>query len=81
MAKSKRGIVLTHLQKQENFMLAWILLRQEEHQFMHLILFVLVKLLEEDYLGDQGVIYELANSGFNLYAAQVNGAAGGFEHS
>jgi protein SCO1/2 len=31
--------------------------------------------------GDQGVIYELANSGFNLYAAQVNGAAGGFEHS
>ena len=31
--------------------------------------------------GDQVVIYELANSGFNLYAAQVNGAAGGFEHS
>ena len=31
--------------------------------------------------GDQDVIYELANSGFNLYAAQVNGAAGGFEHS
>ena len=31
--------------------------------------------------GDQGVIYELANSGFNLYAAQVDGADGGFEHS
>ena len=31
--------------------------------------------------GDQEVIYELANSGFNLYAAQVNGADGGFEHS
>ena len=31
--------------------------------------------------GDQEIIYELANSGFNLYAAQVDGAAGGFEHS
>ena len=31
--------------------------------------------------GDQEVIYELANIGFNLYAAQVNGADGGFEHS
>jgi len=31
--------------------------------------------------GDKEAIYNLANSGFNLYAAQVDGADGGFEHS
>ena len=31
--------------------------------------------------GNQEIIYELANSGFNLYAAQVEAAPGGFEHS
>ena len=31
--------------------------------------------------GKQETIYDLANIGFNLYAAQVEGAAGGFEHS
>ena len=31
--------------------------------------------------GDKEAIYNLANSGFNLYAAEVDGAAGGFEHS
>ena len=31
--------------------------------------------------GDQEDIYNLANVGFNLYAAEVEGAAGGFEHS
>jgi protein SCO1/2 len=31
--------------------------------------------------GPQEAIYELANVGFNLYAAQVEGAPGGFEHS
>lgn len=31
--------------------------------------------------GHQEDLYELANVGFNLYAAQVDGAAGGFEHS
>lgn len=31
--------------------------------------------------GDQDTIYELANTGFNLYAEQVEGAPGGFEHS
>jgi protein SCO1/2 len=31
--------------------------------------------------GSKEEIYKLANSGFNLYAAEVEGAAGGFEHS
>ena len=31
--------------------------------------------------GPEDAIYDLANSGFNLYAAQVEGAPGGFEHS
>ena len=31
--------------------------------------------------GDQETIYNLAHTGFNLYAAQVEGAPGGFEHS
>ena len=31
--------------------------------------------------GDKEAIYNLANTGFNLYAAQVEGADGGFEHS
>jgi protein SCO1/2 len=31
--------------------------------------------------GQQEDIYNLANVGFNLYAAEVEGAAGGFEHS
>ena len=31
--------------------------------------------------GDKDAIYNLANTGFNLYAAQVEGADGGFEHS
>ncbi len=31
--------------------------------------------------GDKEAIYNLANTGFNLYAAQVDGADGGFEHS
>jgi len=31
--------------------------------------------------GDKDAIYKLANTGFNLYAAQVDGADGGFEHS
>ena len=31
--------------------------------------------------GNKEAIYNLANTGFNLYAAQVDGAAGGFEHS
>ena len=31
--------------------------------------------------GQQEDIYNLANLGFNLYAAEVEGAAGGFEHS
>lgn len=31
--------------------------------------------------GDQDAIYDLANVGFNLYAAQIDGAPGGFEHS
>jgi protein SCO1/2 len=31
--------------------------------------------------GEKEAIYNLANMGFNLYAAQVDGAAGGFEHS
>ena len=31
--------------------------------------------------GDKDSIYNLANTGFNLYAAQVEGADGGFEHS
>lgn len=31
--------------------------------------------------GQQDAIYNLANVGFNLYAAEVEGAAGGFEHS
>ena len=31
--------------------------------------------------GNQDDIYNLANVGFNLYAAEVEGAAGGFEHS
>lgn len=31
--------------------------------------------------GDKDVIYNLANTGFNLYAEQVEGAPGGFEHS
>ena len=31
--------------------------------------------------GDQEAIYDFANDGFNLYAAAVEGAPGGFEHS
>ena len=31
--------------------------------------------------GDQDEIYKLANNGFNLYTAQEDSAAGGFEHS
>ena len=31
--------------------------------------------------GDKNAIYDLANKGFNLYAEQVEGAHGGFEHS
>ena len=31
--------------------------------------------------GDQDVIYNLANTGFNLYASQSDNALGGFEHS
>lgn len=31
--------------------------------------------------GDQDAIYDLANVGFNLYAAQIDGVPGGFEHS
>jgi protein SCO1/2 len=31
--------------------------------------------------GEKEAIYNLANMGFNLYAAQVEGADGGFEHS
>jgi protein SCO1/2 len=31
--------------------------------------------------GDKEAIYNLANTGFNLYAAQVEGVDGGFEHS
>ena len=31
--------------------------------------------------GDRDALYELANIGFNLYAEQVEGAPGGFEHS
>jgi len=31
--------------------------------------------------GDTDAIYNLANTGFNLYAAEVEGADGGFEHS
>ena len=31
--------------------------------------------------GDKDAIYNLANTGFNLYAEQVEGAPGGFEHS
>ncbi|MCO6175161.1 SCO family protein [Flavobacterium sp. NRK F10] len=31
--------------------------------------------------GDQKYIYDLANKGFNLYAAENNNATGGFEHS
>lgn len=31
--------------------------------------------------GDKDAIYDLANVGFNLYAEQVEGAPGGFEHS
>ena len=31
--------------------------------------------------GTKTEVYDLANKGFNLYAAQVDGAAGGFEHS
>lgn len=31
--------------------------------------------------GDKDAIYDLANTGFNLYADQVEGAPGGFEHS
>ena len=31
--------------------------------------------------GDKEAIYNLANAGFNLYAAEVEGADGGFEHS
>ena len=31
--------------------------------------------------GEKEAIYNLANIGFNLYAAQVDGAEGGFEHS
>lgn len=31
--------------------------------------------------GDKDAIYKLSNEGFNLYTAEVEGAAGGFEHS
>ncbi len=31
--------------------------------------------------GDQDAIYELANSGFNIFAAEESNAPGGFEHS
>ena len=31
--------------------------------------------------GDRDALYDLANIGFNLYAAEVEGADGGFEHS
>jgi len=31
--------------------------------------------------GEKEAIYELANTGFNLYAAEAGNAAGGFEHS
>lgn len=31
--------------------------------------------------GDRDSIYDLANNGFNIYAAKVPGAPGGFEHS
>lgn len=31
--------------------------------------------------GDKDAIYELANQGFNLYAAEAENVAGGFEHS
>ena len=31
--------------------------------------------------GDKEAIYELANQGFNLYAAEAENVAGGFEHS
>jgi protein SCO1/2 len=31
--------------------------------------------------GNKDAIYNLANTGFNLYAAEVEGADGGFEHS
>ena len=31
--------------------------------------------------GDRDALYDLANTGFNLYAAEVEGADGGFEHS
>lgn len=31
--------------------------------------------------GDQEAIYDLANTGFNIFAKQVPGAPGGFEHS
>ncbi len=31
--------------------------------------------------GEKEAIYNLANTGFNLYAAQVEGSDGGFEHS
>ena len=31
--------------------------------------------------GEKDAIYDLANTGFNLYAAEVEGADGGFEHS
>jgi len=31
--------------------------------------------------GDRYALYDLANTGFNLYAAEVEGADGGFEHS
>lgn len=31
--------------------------------------------------GEKEAIYELANTGFNLYAAEAENAAGGFEHS
>ena len=31
--------------------------------------------------GDTDAIYNLAKTGFNLYAAEVEGADGGFEHS
>ncbi|WP_430965762.1 SCO family protein [Spongiimicrobium sp. 2-473A-2-J] len=31
--------------------------------------------------GDRALIYELANNGFNIFAAQVPNAPGGFEHS
>lgn len=31
--------------------------------------------------GDKGKIYELANSGFNIFAAEMPDAPGGFEHS